>query len=104
MINILGSLFVFTHSIFGIFSFVVLISSILDFPQVISRYFSTIFDDYILDGFVILTSLSTFNIIHNSHTFEDFTENNMFSIQMRGFNSSDKELGSIGIWSGISHT
>lgn len=57
------------------------------------------------DGFRSGTTLRShfFNFVNNIKTIDDFSENNVSSIEPRGINSADEKLRSVSVRPGIGH-
>lgn len=75
------------------------------FSLFIYGYFqlATINDDNVLERAVATVLWNILDLMDNFHALEDLTEDNMFSIQPRGDNSSNEKLRTVGILSSIGH-
>ena len=64
--------------------------------------FSTFFHD---DFFASLptSAAETFNLLDDVHPLHDLAEHDVFPVQPLRLHCADKELGAVGVWTGIGH-
>lgn len=49
------------------------------------------------------TRTQRFNLLDNIVTFDDFTKDNVLTVQPWAWNSGDEKLGTVGVWTSVSH-
>jgi hypothetical protein len=72
------------------------------FPKDHLRKLSAVLDHNSLRSFAI-SRANSFHGINDIHTFNDFTEDDMLTIQPLSFRNSDEELGAVGVGASIGH-